>query len=166
MIISRDVLAAALLALTAKPSTGNNWYPANFATPGGEEICINDGNHPAWLEEQGLLMANLNSCCNRYFNYLNQLSCVASSNGVTYTGSGQYYPQYLESKCAQDCASGGTCGGVVTDTSTPLFGSIQECCAVAFGGHMDLDLCVELSVPSGGTNKYFADSSRFVYSIL
>lgn len=92
---------------------------------------------------------------------MNELVCVANSNGVAYNGSGKYYPQYLQSKCAQDCVSGGSCGGVVSDTSTPLFGAIQECCAEVFG-HLDLDLCVELSVPSGGTNKYFADTSRYV----
>jgi hypothetical protein len=106
-------------------------------------------------------MSNLDSCCNRYFGYMNQLACIASSSGGAYTGSNKYYPRYLESKCAQDCESGANCGGVITDTSTPLFSSVQECCSEVFG-QIDLDLCVELSIPSGGTNKYFADIPRSI----
>jgi hypothetical protein len=158
MKFNRDIL---LLAALAQEVKSQNWYPANFATPGGEEICVNDGAHPTWLEDQGLLMGTVDGCCLRYFSYMNQLACIASSNGVTYTGSGKFYPKYQESKCAQDCdvSSGGMCGGVVTDTSMPFFSSIGECCAGVMG-HMDADLCAELSSPSGGTNKYYADTQR------
>jgi len=135
MCFRRDVLVVAMLALTAKPAAAESWYPANYATSGGEEICLNDGNHPVWMEDQGLIMTTVTSCCLRYFSHINQLSCVDNSNGITYTGTGDYYPLYQDSKCAQDCdiASGGACGGVLTDTSVPLFSSIGDCCANKMG---------------------------------
>ena len=94
MMFSRYIGALFVLALAAEQITSQSWYPANFASPGGEQICLNDGAHPAWIEDQGLLMQSLDECCSRYFGFMLGLVCTANSNGVTYTGSGLYYPKY------------------------------------------------------------------------
>lgn len=93
-MFSRYIGALFVLALAAEQITSQSWYPANFASPGGEQICLNDGAHPAWIEDQGLLMQSLDECCSRYFGFMLGLVCTANSNGVTYTGSGLYYPKY------------------------------------------------------------------------
>ena len=93
-MLSRYITVLSALALSAQHTTAQSWYPANFANPGGEEICLNDGAHPAWIENQGLLMQSLDACCSKYFSFMLPGVCAANSNGVTYAGSGLYYPKY------------------------------------------------------------------------
>ena len=141
-----SILSTLVVVLVlAAANTSSQWYPANFATPGGEEICISDGKHPSWMEANGYITDSLAACCVRYFNYSNM---CASAPNVTYTGSGKYYPKFQENTCAKDCdiSLGGVCGGILSSSnlSAPLFTftTLRECCDRSFG-QLDINICIE-----------------------
>lgn len=161
MNLNAKAIAAIALAAAA-PTSAQTWYPANYATAGAPQHCLNDGAHPVWMENQELLMPTAESCCARYYSHLVMPGCVAASTGVAYGGTNAYYPKYQESKCVKDCdPAGAGCGGILTDGSVPMYNSVAACCAGSLG-HMDAALCAEFSVPSGGTNKYFPDAHRSI----
>lgn len=158
-----SILTIVVVLVLKTTTASSQWYPANFATPGGEEICISDGKHPNWMEENGYITDSLAACCIRYFNYSN--SCTPAPN-VTDKGSGKYYPKLQENTCAKDCdvSLGGDCGGIlsISNISAPLvtFTTLRECCDQYFG-QLDINICIELASPStnNGTTSVLSSPS-------
>jgi len=103
-------------------------------------------------------------CCQSKLGYRNQNKCLSDSTGDPYEGTSNYYVDYKNSKCAQDCLleenANGNCGGVVEDASTKLHGDAGSCCAASLG-YMNLELCEDRSDSlATGTGKYYPSGNN------
>jgi len=96
-------------------------------------------------------------CCSDKFPYLALGLCVASSEhdgsgGVDYGGSGDYYVNYGNGRCVQDCdpptTTDGICGGIVMESFTTLHANATACCSSQLS-YMDILLCTTRSEEGG-----------------
>ena len=81
------------------------------------------------LEESGKWLANnIESCCNRYFNWAFN-DCIAHSGGNS-TGTREWYVNHKEMICRQACPKGNglSCGGLAMPWYT-MYDTPATCCA-------------------------------------
>ena len=152
--------------------TGSNlWYVdyegkqcVQDCTDAAEAGCDNPGGLADGSET---LYADAEKCCEGKLGYLNAGLCEYTSSAVAiaYTGSLDYYVDYENNRCVQDCADDTatdcvTPGGFVEDTSTMLYADAALCCAAKLG-YMNKDLCESNSdATSTGTGKFYADTQN------
>ena len=100
------------------------------------------------------------SCCQAQLGYINDDLCEANSLQQEFDGTMEFYPFYQENKCVQNCEEASDlCGGIIQDSSTPMFETIEECCSEKLS-HINPDICQELSDPGTGTEKFYSVTSK------
>ncbi|KAL7533669.1 hypothetical protein ACHAXR_006666 [Thalassiosira sp. AJA248-18] len=112
------------------------YYP-DWATANSVK-CLNDTNVPEHMRNNPSmwLYDDVEKCCERFFNYelgecINE-STVASGGNATTAGSNEWYPNWGERKCAQDCIGSSPCGGLAKAWDKPLLKTKSECCSTKF----------------------------------
>ncbi|KAL7465658.1 hypothetical protein ACHAXS_005972 [Conticribra weissflogii] len=92
---------------------------------GENRSCKNDGRQPAYMSNypEAWMFADLASCCEKCYHW-NLDECMGSS---TAAGSGNWYPDWEQSICVQDCVGAFPCGGFAHDWD-PLYPSAAACC--------------------------------------
>jgi len=114
-----------ILLATASYTTAQVYYPD---WQGGTNVCLNDGLEPHWMTLNSYTEPTLDGCCVKYFKW-NYNACMND----TIVGSGDWYVNYEDKKCVQDCASATSpsgCtyfGGLATPTET-LYTDALSCC--------------------------------------
>ena len=110
------------------------------------------------------LFADETKCCEEKLRYISVGLCTANSRGNgTYAGSNQWYVDYENNKCVQDCDSATPgCGGIIEHPGTTLYADALACCAAKLS-YIDVDLCASNSDPtSTGTGKFYVDFQNSV----
>jgi len=104
-------------------------------------------------------------CCSSKLGYRSQPLCVADSTHAVYEGTGRYYVDYRNSRCARDCPAGGNatnaadCAGVAEDSNAVLHDDAAGCCATSMS-YMSQELCEDRSNGTAtGTGMYYPISA-------
>lgn len=103
------------------------------------------------------------ACCTARLSHMKEDFCVAKSLDDDYPGSYDFYVDYANDRCVQDCVYGdgaaGPClipGGIIETSDVELYENSEACC-IAELSFMDQDLCQSNSYPwSLGTAKWYA----------
>mmetsp|Transcript_25700 Transcript_25700/g.44898 ORF Transcript_25700/g.44898 Transcript_25700/m.44898 type:complete len:1663 (+) Transcript_25700:1-4989(+) len=95
------------------------------------QICVNNTDVPDYmrLNPSQWVYDDIDSCCERYYNW-NHADCVTKSGGnSTATATLKWYVNHEDEICEQDCPvdGGGPCGGLVPSWKT-LFETVISCC--------------------------------------
>mmetsp|Transcript_28994 Transcript_28994/g.53002 ORF Transcript_28994/g.53002 Transcript_28994/m.53002 type:complete len:675 (-) Transcript_28994:143-2167(-) len=163
------------------PTTSTTNVTTNSSTAAGTVAIVNGTSFTALgtttatapvVTNMKQLYPTATECCTAKFPYLALGLCVASSehdgSGVgNYTGSGDYYVDYGNGRCVQDCdpptadttnnasisttvttTNDGICGGIVLESSTILHANATDCCSSQLS-YMDLLLCTTRSKEGG-----------------
>ena len=145
----------------ANPLTGTSKWFASYEA--GNERCYQDcpdgtGNCGGIVDLNVELFDDSTSCCRTKLSHKSLSYCESVSDGNIYTGTQDYYADFLGSKCVQDCdSSTAGCGGIINDASKKLFATAAECCSESMP-NIDRSLCEDRSNPTGtGTGKFYAE---------
>ena len=103
-------------------------------------------------------------CCKEKLSYVRDVICIANTNNAAAEGSEEWFVDYQENICVQDCAVDAAkpgCAGVLKDSSTATYASAEACC-VAKLGWIDKTSCTVKSTggtaaPDTGSDKWYVD---------
>ena len=70
------------------------------------------------------------SCCANYIGWISLSACVADADktNALESGSGKYFIDWEEMKCAIECNGPPPCGGVDAGGNIELFETADDCC--------------------------------------
>ena len=106
---------------------------------------------------QGDRYPSAEACCTARFNYEITDYCVAKATATldSYAGSGDWYIDWSEHICLQDCPSGTLpCGGVIDESYRTLYPSLSACCSNELPS-LNSDFCEAQVNPENRTNLWF-----------
>jgi hypothetical protein len=125
-----------LCAAISDPDPSDGVYTSKFYADTANNKCVQDcdvaGGDPCDGTPDDLstrLYDTKETCCSSALGWLKSEVCIANTDGTAATGSDNWYVNWAESKCVQDCpeADGGNCGGIAESWDV-LYSSSSACC--------------------------------------
>ncbi|ACI64978.1 predicted protein [Thalassiosira pseudonana CCMP1335] len=150
MKLSQAFINFTVLRLTTAASYYPDWE-------GGSQTCLSDGAEPLYMTKANLLKDTLEDCCAAYYNS-EGANCIVAGGGTPPTGSLEWYVNYEDGKCEQDCPAGtGNCGGYATPADA-LFADETLCCETKLG-YLAVGFCEAESLGNSyaGSGDYYVD---------
>jgi hypothetical protein len=150
MKLSQAFINLTVLRLTTAASYYPDWE-------GGSQTCLSDGAEPLYMTKANLLKDTLEDCCAAYYNS-EGANCIVAGGGTPPTGSLEWYVNYEDGKCEQDCPAGtGNCGGYATPADA-LFADETLCCETKLG-YLAVGFCEAESLGNSyaGSGDYYGE---------
>lgn len=104
-------------------------------------------------------------CCESTLSWISTAVCSAESLLSTPIGTLQWYVDWLDERCVQDCdtSTNSTCGGVVTSAHVALHDSATSCCSDKLGWVPSTSCEADSTntpISSAGSNGWYVDHKR------
>ena len=129
---------------------------------GVNESCLNDGNQPMYMNnnQNAFMYNNLKSCCIAHYSWALDV-CMGTEGSDP--GSGKWFVDYENFKCAQDCTGDSPCGDVAQWDI--IFDTVDSCCQNKLWW-INKEDCIARStgtaqVQRTATGKYYVDWTSF-----
>ena len=92
------------------------------------QTCLNDGKAPGYMlyNQNHYLSTTLDTCCKKHFSW-NVKKCLGDSSESVSAGSNEWYVNWTDKKCVQDCKGASPCGGIANSWDE-LHTSQEICC--------------------------------------
>ena len=137
---------------TTPTLTNGDYYP-NWS--GGGNTCVNDGNYPEYMlyDQSWYLSLTLQDCCQRFYHWKLD-ECLGDD--YVYVGSNNWYPQWEDDTCVQDCEGASPCGGAAQSWND-LYTSRDQCCSMRFSWNKDK--CMGSEAVDVGSSQWYVDWS-------